>query len=75
MSGLVRSLESPSLLTMTMRARVTLLPGLLMKRRRRRRRKKKMKRKRQNLNQKSNLRLRLKKSRKKKSLHSDQADL
>ena len=42
MSDLARSLESPSLLTMTMRVRVMLLLGLLMKRRRRKRRKKKM---------------------------------
>ena len=41
-SDLARSLESPSLLTMTMRVRVMLLLGLLMKKRRRKRRKKKM---------------------------------
>merc|ERR1711879_352335 len=41
-SDLVRSLESPSLLTTMMKARVMLLLGLLMKKRRRRKRKKKM---------------------------------
>ena len=41
-SGLARSLGSLTLLMMMTRARVMLLPGLLMRRRRRRKRRKKM---------------------------------